>query len=159
MARRRPNHQLIDFTAQGARSLDDVADGFGRVVRAFAEAAGGDLARMATATRLQGGQLTVRCVSSAWAQTIGFMEAELLERLRQRLPNEQIDRIRVISGGIAPPPTPPPPPDPLPPLQVEAQARLEAMVAHIADPKLRAQLLAAAVASERRRLDRVNPAR
>ncbi|MCW2962226.1 MAG: Dna[CI] antecedent, DciA [Thermoleophilia bacterium] len=156
---KRPEHSLIDAAGLSGRQLDEVAAGFGRIVRAFAETIGEDMAKVATATRLRNGELTVRCASSTWAQTIGFMELELIDRLRTNYPKLEIVRIRAVAGGIAPPPPPPPAALPMQPLDAAAEARLQALVAHITEPTLRARVLAAATASERRRVERVNPAR
>jgi predicted nucleic acid-binding Zn ribbon protein len=51
----------------------------------WAEAVGEQLAAVATPTSERGGTLTVECADAVWAQELDLMQAQLLERLRERL--------------------------------------------------------------------------
>lgn len=151
-------NDFTDLANLTARHFDQVGGGFGRVISAFQRAAGPELAQVATPVSLRSGVLKVRCASAAWAQAIGFMEHDLLSGLRAQLPGTSIDRISA-SAGAAPAPSAPPPAPPPPPLDAAAEQRLEELVAPIADPALRARVLAAARAAERARRQRCDPAR
>jgi hypothetical protein len=120
------------------------------VVATFHEVVGPDLARVATPTSLRDGTLSIRCSSSAWAQTITMMELDLVERLAPRLGRGVVTRVVARAGGPPPRLEPQPRPEP-PPVDEATQARMEALVAHIDDPELRAKMLAAAIATARRR--------
>ncbi len=140
--------------ADGAEALrvglGQLGRGFGSVVATFHEVVGPELARVATPTGLRNGTLSIRCSSSAWAQTISMMELDLVERLAPRLGRGTVTHIVARAGG--PPPRLEPQARPEPPAADEATiARMEAMVAHIEDPELRAKMLAAAIATARRR--------
>jgi len=157
--------QPSDFTDAAeltGRRLDGVGRGFGEVVRVFHEVVGADLARMATPVKLRrdhktGEQtLVVRCVSASWAQQIGFMELDLLDRLRSALPAFTATRIHARAGAPAPRPVAPPPPE-LTSLTPERAAYLTHLTETISDPELRARVLAAALAAERRRLTPPQP--
>lgn len=130
--------------------LGGLGRGFGSVVATFHEVVGPDLARVATPTSLRDGTLTIRCSSAAWAQTITMMELDLVDRLAPRLGAGVVTRIVARAGGPPPRLEPQPAPAP-PPLDEATTRRLEAMVAGIDDPDLRARMLAAAVATARRR--------
>ncbi len=146
---------------RGPQSLRDGADalrtglgglgrGFGSVVATFHEVVGPELARAATPTSLRNGTLMVRCSSAAWAQTITMMELDLVDRLAPRLGAGTVTRVVARAGGPSPQLEPQPPPEP-PPVDPDTQARMEAIVASIPDPELRARILAAAIATARRR--------
>ncbi|MCW2922050.1 MAG: hypothetical protein JWL76_1924 [Thermoleophilia bacterium] len=140
--------------ADGAEALraglGGLGRGFGAVVATFHEVVGPDLARVATPTALRNGTLSIRCSSSAWAQTITMMELELVERLAPRLGRGTVTRIVARAGGPPPRLEAQPRPEP-PPVDEGTRARMEALVAHIDDPALRAKMLAAAIATARRR--------
>lgn len=153
---------MTDASGVLRASLLGMGGELGAIVAAFAQAVGPQLAAHATPSRLQGGTLTVRCSSAAWAQTIALREQELVERLAPLLGDGVVRRIHARAGGIAPAPTPAaravahPPAAPPPPLAAGRERELEHLVAHIDDPTLRARVLDAARASERRRLDSGN---
>ena len=140
--------------ADGAEALraglGGLGRGFGSVVATFHEVVGPDLARVATPTALRNGTLSIRCSSSAWAQTISMMELDLVDRLAPRLGPGVVTRIVARAGGPPPRLEAQPRPEP-PPVDEATKARMEALVAHIDDPELRAKMLAAAIATARRR--------
>lgn len=161
------NRQGQPLPPRGPQSMRDASDalraglgrigrGFGSIVATFHDVVGPDLAKVATPTSLREGTLTIRCSSSAWAQTLTMMELDLIDRLNQRLGRGVVTRIVARAGG--PPPRLERQPEPVPPpIDAESEARLEAMVAHVEDPDLRARMLAAAVATARRRAMREEP--
>ncbi|MCW2926382.1 MAG: hypothetical protein JWM86_350 [Thermoleophilia bacterium] len=142
---------MTDSTEALRRGLAGIGDGFGSVVTAFHAAVGPELARVATPSSLKRGTLTVRCSSASWAQTLTMMELDLVERLAPRLGKGTVTRIVARAGG-PPPPLEPTREAPLEPLDAASEASCEALVADIADPELRARVLAAAKASARRRI-------
>lgn len=52
---------------------------------AWAETVGERIAAVASPVSERGGELTVKCSDSVWAQELDLMQEELLERLRGRL--------------------------------------------------------------------------
>lgn len=147
---RRGPQSMQDGAAALRSGLGQLGRGFGSVVATFHEVVGPDLARVATPTALRSGTLTIRCSSAAWAQTISMMELDLVERLAPRLGAGTVVRIVARAGGPPPPLEPQARAEP-PPVDPATQARMEALVAHIDDPLLRAKMLAAAIATARRR--------
>jgi hypothetical protein len=139
------------------KGLGQIGRGFGSVVATFAEVVGPELARVATPTSLKRGTLTIRCASASWAQTINMMELDLVERLAPRLGVGKVTHIVARAGG-PPPPLEPAPKAPLAPIDATTEAQLERLVEHIDDPALRARVLAAAIATQRRRATGPNPA-
>ena len=147
---RRGPQSMQDGTDALRAGLGQLGRGFGSVVATFHDVVGPDLARVATPTALRNGTLTIRCSSAAWAQTVSMMELDLVDRLAPRLGPGTVVRIVARAGG--PPPELEPQPRPVPPpVDPATQARMEALVAHIDDPQLRAKMLAAAIATARRR--------
>lgn len=55
------------------------------VQAAWAEAVGERIAAVASPVSERGGEVTVSCTDSVWAQELDLMQAQLLERLRERL--------------------------------------------------------------------------
>lgn len=157
MARRSRHQQLTDGADALRGGLGRIGGGFGSIVASFHAVVGPDLAKVATPTSLRRGTLTIRCSSSSWAQTINMMELDLVERLALRVGRGTVTRIVARAGGPPPPPEPSAAP-PLQPLDEPAAARLEQLVERIDDPDLRARVLAAARASERRRRTSPDPA-
>ncbi len=155
LPRRGPQSMRDGADALRAR-LSGLGRGFGSVVATFHEVVGPELARVATPTSLRDGTLMIRCSSAAWAQTISMMELDLVERLAPRLGRGTVTRLVARAGG--PPPRLEPQPAPVPPpADADTTARMEALVAHIEDPELRARVLAAAIATARRRAMRPDP--
>jgi len=58
---------------------------------AWAETVGERIAAVAEPVSERGGEATVRCADSVWAQELDLMQSQLLERLRERL-GEQAPR-------------------------------------------------------------------
>lgn len=138
--------------------LATIGGDLGRIVGAWPRIVGARLARVSTPSSLKGGTLRVRCASASWAQSLAGSELQLLDRLADELGPGVVTRIHARAGGPAPRlEEEPAPPAPLPPLDPARLAQLEQLVAHIEDPALRARLLAAATATERRRSMRPNP--
>jgi predicted nucleic acid-binding Zn ribbon protein len=52
---------------------------------AWAEVVGERIAAVATPVSERGGEATIVCADSVWAQELDLMQAQLLERLRERL--------------------------------------------------------------------------
>jgi len=52
---------------------------------AWAEVVGERIAAVATPISERGGEATVACADSVWAQELDLMQAQLLERLQERL--------------------------------------------------------------------------
>jgi predicted nucleic acid-binding Zn ribbon protein len=52
---------------------------------AWADAVGERIAAVATPVSERGGEATIVCADSVWAQELDLMQAQLLERLRERL--------------------------------------------------------------------------
>jgi len=152
---RRP--AFTDLAELSGSQLGRLGRGFGRVVEGFRRAAGSQVAAVATPVALRGTTLVVRTTSSMWAQQLGFLERELIERLREELPDVEVERIHARAGlpASAPPPAPTQPIDALDPAR---SAALERLVQRIADPVLRSRVLRAAQASEARRLNRPDSA-
>lgn len=143
-----------DFMSGGLGAL---AGDLGRIVGAWPSIVGGELARVSTPSALRDGTLRIRCASSSWAQTINGNELQLLDRLERALGAGVVRRINARAGGAAPrleaEPAARAPLASLDPAQV---AELERLVAGVADPQLRARLLAAATATAQRRAMRPN---
>jgi predicted nucleic acid-binding Zn ribbon protein len=92
------------------------------------------------------GCLTVAADSPTWAQELDFLKADLLARITALLGPGLVTELKFKTGrpkGRRPGPArpariaPPPPPPPSP----ELRARLEAELARLKDPELRATLL------------------
>ena len=147
---RRGPQRMQDGSAALRAGLGSLGQGFGSVVATFHEVVGPEMARVATPTSLKAGTLTIRCSSAAWAQTITMMELDLIDRLAPRLGAGTVTHVVARAGG-PPPRLEPDAPAPLQPVDPATQHRLEAMVAGIDDPDLRARMLAAAIATARRR--------
>jgi hypothetical protein len=151
MEDRRRHSRLTPAASLLGDGLASVGGDLGRVVGIWPAVVGERLARVTTPARLRDGTLQVRCASASWAQTLGGIELQLLERLDRQLGPGRVRRIHARAGGPAPRLEVEKPPPPLAPLAPGDKAQLEQLVAHVEDPDLRARLLAAAVASTRRR--------
>ena len=145
---------FVDIAELSRSQLRGMGHGFGLVLEAFARAAGPEVARVAMPVSLRGETLTLRCASASWVQAIRFQESELITRLRMELPDGSVTRIRTITGSVAPTVSSSPQAradaPPLAPLAAGEDVRLDALVAGITNPKLAAQVRAAAEASARR---------
>jgi predicted nucleic acid-binding Zn ribbon protein len=62
------------------------------------EVVGAAIAAAAEPISERDGVLTVRCASATWAQELSLMEAELLERLRERLGEAAPSSLKVSAG-------------------------------------------------------------
>ncbi len=145
--------RLTSAEQLAAAGLDGLGGSLGPIVLAWPSLVGERLARVSMPTSLRGGTLRVRCSSASWAQAIAGMELELVHRFDERLGHGVVRRVHARAGSLAPasPPSDPTPAPAPPQLGARDLARLRGLVEHIADPRLREQLYAAAVATERRR--------
>ena len=149
MAQHPPHLNFADGATALAARLNGMGNGFGRIVTVFHEIVGPQLSRVATPSALRSGTLTIRCSSASWAQSINMRELELIDRLTERLGPGVVTRIHARAGGPAPQLARTTPPQ-LEELEPATAQRLEQLVASIADPQLRDQVLAAATAAARR---------
>ncbi len=136
--------------------LGSIAGDLGRIVGSWQRIVGPRLAAVSTPASLRDGTLRVLCASASWAQALAGMELDVLDRIAGEVGTGVVTRLHARAGGPAPrlEPEPAPPAQPLADLPEHEQQRLESMVESIDDAQLRARLLAAAVASERRRRNR-----
>ena len=147
-----PRNDFLDASDLAPTALQHVGGPFARIAAAFAEVAGPDLSRVVSPVSLKSGVLRVKCASASRAQTMTFMQQDLVERLNKAVPDARVMRIHATAGGnVLSEPEPTRVKPTLPPLDPATSARFESMVANIADPVLRAKVLAAATNSERLR--------
>jgi hypothetical protein len=131
-----------------------------RALMAWDDAVGPRIARRARPSRLDGGILYVRVTSSPWLAELSFHKTEMAAKLNQAVGTEVVREVRLHIGplptgdvadegvGVVPPP-PKKRPLPLAPekLPAETLARIDAEIAALDDPDLRA-----AVGAIRRKL-------
>lgn len=65
---------------------------------AWPEVVGDAIAAVTEAVAERDGVLTIRCQSATWAQELSLMEAELLERLGERLGGRAPRALKVLAG-------------------------------------------------------------
>lgn len=156
---------FIDMSDMARGRLERMGGDLGRVIGAYAKAAGPQLAQVTTPVSLKRGVLRVQCASASWAQSLTFVQAQLLQQLAAELPGVQITSIRAVVGArpAAPRPAeaiaPAPPRAPLDPspLDEATDAGLRRAAEAIDDPDLRARVLAAARTATRRTRARRDP--
>jgi hypothetical protein len=151
---------FLDMSDIARGRLEHMGGDLGRVVAVFAQAAGEQLARVATPVALKRGVLRVHCSSASWAQSLTFLEGELLDKLRAACPGVQLRSIRAVVGSAPRTQAAPriEPPAPLQPLDPPTLQALEQAANAIDDPALRERVLAAARASvQLHRQSDVNP--
>lgn len=116
----------------------------GRVVADWAEIVGPLLARSCLPLRIAyplgartDGTLHLKVAPGGFATELQHIEPVLIERINGHFGYRAVARLRLVQG-----PLPPPPPDPeaAPPLDAEAEARLENALEGVQDPALRARL-------------------
>ncbi|MCB2226751.1 MAG: DUF721 domain-containing protein [Desulfarculaceae bacterium] len=118
------------------------------LLAAWREAVGPGIAKKALPVALeQGGVLVVAVSGAAWVQELTMLAPELCERLRGA--GFAVASLKLVKAPAPPPPKPPPPP--LPELEPGEEAEMEAGLAHIQDPELRAALASLGRASLRAR--------
>lgn len=71
----------------------------GRVWARWERIVGPEIARHAEPSSLKGGVLRVRADSPAWATEIGYLAAELRERINREVRTELVTEVRVWTGG------------------------------------------------------------
>src|SRR5579859_3662561 len=91
-----PVAQLVDPVFRSLK-LDETARSF-RAQRAFAQAAGPRLRRVARAEKLRGKTLYVRVSSSAWSQELHAFIAPLLDKIRRTPGGEAVEDLRFTVG-------------------------------------------------------------
>ena len=118
------------------------------VTDAWPDAVGEAISRAAWPQRIaRDGTLHLTTVSATWAFELGRLEAELRERLRERLGEETPPTLRFAPGPV---PSPGPTERVATPLReptAEEERAAAGLAAEIADPKLREAVSRAAVAS------------
>jgi predicted nucleic acid-binding Zn ribbon protein len=61
------------------------------------------IAREATPVAERSGVVTVACASSSWAQELDLLRAQILEKIRPKLPSETaLEGLRFITSGDSP---------------------------------------------------------
>jgi predicted nucleic acid-binding Zn ribbon protein len=68
-----------------------------RACRAWNDVAGEAIRAAASPTSLSRGTLTVACASSVWAQELTLMAPEILDRMRDRDPSVEVQRLRFVT--------------------------------------------------------------
>lgn len=136
-----------DLLAEG---LGSIGGQLGVIVASWPRVVGARLAAVSTPAGLRDGTLRVRCSSASWAQSLNGNELQLLDRIAEHVGAGVVSRLHARAGGPAPrlereAPAPPPP---IPPAE---EHRLRGLVANVPDPALRERMLAAAIATARRR--------
>ncbi len=71
-----------------------------RVLAAWHEAAGAKLAAHARAERLVGNTLYVRVATAAWANELGYLKQQLLEKLCEALGGQGVKELRFTVGPL-----------------------------------------------------------
>ena len=99
MGRRAPRPASLALREAVARSAPQT--GLAAVQTVWTEAVGPAIAAEAEPVSERDGVLTVHCASATWAEELSLMEAELLERLRERLGDGCPDSMRVLVGQPA----------------------------------------------------------
>ena len=79
----RPLATALDATLERAKPATLLA----AVQSVWAGAVGGAIAREATPVAERSGVVTVACSSSAWAQELDLLGAQILEKIRRELPD------------------------------------------------------------------------
>ncbi|HEX2573204.1 MAG TPA: DUF721 domain-containing protein [Polyangia bacterium] len=124
-----------------------------RAMASWARAAGPRIAKHARAEQLRNKTLVVRVVSSAWANELSFLKAELLAKLHELPGGDAVQDLRFSVGPLGDAPSWEEPAEakagrkakrrrPAPPVmkdEVEGAALAEAL-GEVADPELRATL-------------------
>ena len=70
----------------------------GAVQGVWAEAVGEEIGRHARPVAEREGVVTVACDAATWAQELDLLQSELLERLRERLGEGAVERLRFVVG-------------------------------------------------------------
>jgi hypothetical protein len=117
---------------------------------AWPEVVGAAVARQAWPLRIaRDGTLHVATSSATWANELGFLADEIVERLRTRLGHDAPSRLRCAVGPVPESPADEPEPSVGPPPEVPAEigAEADSAVSAIDDPELRELVARAARAS------------
>ena len=148
---------FIDMSAIARNRLQQMGGDIGRIIAVFDQAVGPQLAQVAVPVSLKRGVLRVQCSSASWAQSLTFLEVELLTKLRAACPGVELRTIRTAVGNApaaqaqrAPATQTAPPRVSQAPIDEPTDAALRAAAAAITDPQLRERVLAAARSSTRR---------
>ncbi len=117
----------------------------------WAAAAGDFVAAHVQPARLVRRQLRLAVDDAAWGNELTYLAPAILERLRELLPGNWIDELKVVPGEPMPePPAPEPDRPPLPPADAAMRAAAEEAAAGLADPELAAAVRRASLARLRR---------
>jgi hypothetical protein len=118
------------------------------LLAAWRRAAGQALARRALPVALEtDGVLVVAVSGAAWRQEISLAGPQLCQRLQDE--GFAVTRLKLVNAPARP--APPPPPPPLPGLSADEEAEIDASLAGVKDPELRAALASLGRASLRAR--------
>jgi hypothetical protein len=93
-----PTDQLMEPLFKWLK-LDEEAKSY-RAMKAFWDVAGPSMRARARAERLRGSTLFIRVASSGWAQQLGMMRAQLIERVRARRGGAGITDLRFSTGPL-----------------------------------------------------------
>ena len=116
-----------------------------RAMAAWHQVAGPRLGAKTRAERLRGTSLIVRVASAPWANELGFLRTQLLERLRETPGAESVEELRFTIGPLDEvpswddPPAPPPAPPEREPPPID-DGRVTAALLQVRDGELRAAL-------------------
>lgn len=70
------------------------------LVRQWGELAGAETAKHSEPVSLEGGLLTVKCDSTAWAKQLQFMRAAILTEIGRRYPEAGVENLRFIGPDV-----------------------------------------------------------
>lgn len=134
-----------------AGGLGSIGGQLGTIVGSWPRIVGPQLAAVSTPAGLRDGTLRVRCSSASWAQSLNGNELQLLDRIAEHVGSGVVTRLHARAGGPAPRLEVEAPPAAPPPITPGEEQRLRALVADLPDGPLRERMLAAAIATARRR--------
>ncbi|MDR6867954.1 putative nucleic acid-binding Zn ribbon protein [Microbacterium resistens] len=70
------------------------------LVRQWGELAGPDTAKHSEPVSLEGGMLTVKCDSTAWAKNLQYMRAVIVTEIGRRYPEAGVENIRFVGPDV-----------------------------------------------------------
>lgn len=111
-----------------------------RAFQVWEAAVGAQIAAHARPLRIRDGILEVRVDQSVWMQQLQLLKPRILEQLNRQLAGAELRDIFWRHGRIDPVAPAAPPAPPLPPLSPASAARIDALLAPLADEELRAAL-------------------
>jgi predicted nucleic acid-binding Zn ribbon protein len=94
---RRPHS--IGEAVRSLRSRAEPATQLAAIQSAWGPAVGPRIAREAQPVRERGGEVTIACRASTWAQELDLLQADLLERLNGSLERGRVESLRFVVGA------------------------------------------------------------